>query len=443
MRQSLRHPARLVPLAFLAAVAVGAVLLALPISRTGDDSAPVLTAVFTAVSGVCVTGLTVVDTSSYWSGFGEVVLLILMQVGGFGIMTLASLMSLLVAGRLRLRDRLAAQAETRSIGLGDVRSVVTRVAVVMIVAEGVVAIVLSLRFHFGYSYAVGKSVWYGIFHSVASFNSAGFALYPDSLERFASDPVITTPIVVAAIIGGIGFPVVVELVRRTFHPAKWTLHTKITLLGTAVLLMVGFLTYLIVEWNNAKTMGGMGFGEKLHAAFFSGAMPRSNGFNILPIEDLRPETWAITDVLMFIGGGSAGTAGGIKVTTFFVLAFVIWAEIRGEPDVSVFGRTLPAGTMRQALTVALLGVAVVAFGTIALLGDSNVSMDRIVFDAVSAFGTVGLSSGATAEFNPLGQTILAGLMLTGRVGTVSVATALALRTHQRRYRYPESRPIVG
>lgn len=444
MRQTLRHPARLVPLAFLAVSLLGAMLLALPIARQGDGEAPLLTALFTSVSAVCVTGLTVVDTASYWSGFGEAILLILMQVGGFGIMTLASLLGLLVAGKLRLTDRLATQAETKMMmGIGDIRRVVTRVAIVALVVETVVAIILGIRFRFEYDYSVPKAIWHGVFHAVAAFNSGGFALYPNSLEGFVTDPLVTSPIMIATIIGGIGFPVVVELVRRTFKPREWTLHTKITMLGTAILLTVGFVTYLAIEWGNDKTLGPLDLGHKISAAFFSSAMARSTGFNTIPIGDLRPETWAVTDVLMFIGGGSAGTAGGIKVATFFLLAFVIWAEVRGEPDVSAFGRSIPTGTQRQALTVALLGVAGVACGTIALLMASDIELDRLVFDVASAFGTVGLSTGATNELGGPGQFILIVLMFTGRVGTVAVATALALRTRPRRFQYPQERPIVG
>lgn len=431
------------PLAFLSAIAVGTALLLLPISRNGDDSAPFVEAIFTATSGVCVTGLTVVDVSTYWSGFGQLVLICLVQIGGFGIMTLASLLSLAVAGRLGLRERLAAQVETKGVDLGNIRNVVLRVAVVVVIVESVAAVVLSLRFYLGYGYEFGTAVWHGIFHAVSAFNSAGFALHTDSLETFIHDPVVTVPVAVAALIGGIGFPVIVELVRRTFRPSKWTLHTKITLMGSAVLLAVGFATYLVVEWDNAHTLGPMTLLERVHAASFSAVMPRSAGYNILPIPDLKPETWAITDVLMFIGGGSAGTAGGIKVSTFFVLAFVIWAELRGEPDVSMFGRTIPAAAQRSALTVALLGVGCVAVGTIALMAVSNLPFDVLLFDATSAFGTVGLSSGATGALNDSGHLILVALMFTGRVGTVTLGAALALRARHRRFRFPDSRPIIG
>lgn len=443
MRPILRHPARLVPLAFLAAIVAGTLLLSLPLARAGPDAAPPLTALFTAVSAVCVTGLVTVDTGAYWSGFGEAVIAALIQVGGFGIMTMATLLGLLIAGRLRLSERLIAQTETKSLGLGEVKAVVIRVGVISLAVEAVVALVLAARYRWSYDYGLGEAVWHGVFHSIAAFNNAGFGLEADSLEGFVGDPVIMLPIASAVIIGGIGFPVLTELLRRARRPASWSTHTKLTVGGTGVLLVAGFVAYLVGEWNNAKTLGPLSFGDKILAAFFSGVQPRTAGFNSLPVGDLNPETWIITDVLMFIGGGSAGTAGGIKVTTFLLLAFVIWAEIRGEPDVSVFGRTIAPSTQRQALTVALLGVGAVAGGTLAILFFDGHPLDRVLFEAVSAFATVGLSTGITAELSAPSQLVIIFLMYIGRVGTIAVAAALALRLRRRRYRYPEERPIVG
>ncbi|MGH8876076.1 MAG: TrkH family potassium uptake protein [Stackebrandtia sp.] len=430
-------------MAFLLAITVGTILLVLPVSREGSDAAPVLTALFTAVSATCVTGLVTVDTESYWSGFGEVVITVLIQVGGFGIMTMASLLGLLVVGRMRLRGRLVAQAETKTLGLGGVRQIVVRIAIITIVVELVMAVILTGRFWLHYDYAFSDAVWHGIFHSVSAFNNAGFALYPDSLESFATDPLVTMPISVAVIIGGLGFPVVVELARKVARPSKWSVHTKITLLGTAILLVIGFVSFLALEWDNAKTLGPMAVIDKVQSAWFSGVMPRTAGFNSLPVADMNTETWAITDALMFIGGGSAGTAGGIKVATFFLLAFVIWAEIRGETQVPFFGRSLSSGVQRQAITVALLGVGIVASATVALLVLTDFPSDQVVFEVISAFATVGLSTGITADLPESAELVIIVLMYTGRVGTITVAAALALRTRHRRYRLPEERPIVG
>ncbi|CAM3383331.1 TrkH family potassium uptake protein [Stackebrandtia soli] len=443
MRHSITHPVRLVPLAFLIAALIGTGLLMLPISRAGDGAAPPLVALFTAVSAVCVTGLVIVDTVSYWSTFGEVVLVVLIQIGGFGIMTLASMLGLLAMGKLGLRHRLTAQLETKTLGLGDVGAVLKRVAILTFVVEATVGSIMTLRFLLYYGYDFGDALWHGLFHAVSAFNNAGFALYSDSVEGFVTDPLIMLPLAFAVIIGGIGFPVLLEVGRRMWRPVGWSVHTKLTLAGTAILLVLGFIAYLWLEWSNAGTIGNLSTGEKILASFFNAVMPRTAGFNAVPVGELNTQTLAVTDILMFIGGGSAGTAGGIKVTTFFLLAFVIWAEVRGEEDVTVGGRRIDTSVQRQALSVALLGVAAVAVGTLILLINTEIPLDDLVFEAISAFATVGLSTGITPELPLIGHLTLIVLMFAGRVGTFTVAAALAMRSRRRYYRYPTERPIVG
>lgn len=431
------------PLGFLAAIAVGTGLLMLPVARAGDGAAPPLTALFTSTSAVSVTGLVTVDTGTYWTPFGQVVILVLMQVGGFGIMTGASLLGLLVARKLRLRDKMAAQTESKQLALGDIRRVVVRIAIFTFSVEAVIALMLFLRFKTGYAQGWGESAWNAVYHSISAFTNGGFSPHADSLARYVTDPLVCVPIILGVVIGGIGFPVLADLARRHGSPSKWTVHTKLTVLATAVLLIAGFAGYLAFEWNNPNTLGGYGVGDKFLPAFFSGAMPRTGGFSSLDTGALRPETLALTDGLMFIGGGSGGTAGGVKVTTFFLLAFVIWAEVRGEPDVSVFKRRITHTVQRQALAVALLGVACAAAGTLLLLMLTDFDLDQVMFEALSAFGTVGLSTGITGDLNGAAQGVLVVLMYVGRVGTIVVATAMALRVRHRLYRYPEERPIVG
>lgn len=437
------NPARLVPVAFLAAIAVGSVLLMLPVSRT-DHSAPfVMPSVFTSVSAVCVTGLTPVDPSTYWTQFGQVVILGLIQIGGFGIMTLATLLSLLVAHRLGLHRMLVTQTETHALNLGDVRAVLRRVAIVTLVVEVVIAVVLTGRFMVGYGYGFGEAVWQGVFHSVSAFNNAGFALYGDSLVGFVGDGWICLPLCIAVVLGGIGFPVVAEMLHRYRHPSRWSVHARLTVYGTAVLLVVGIGAVLLFEWTNPQTLGPLTAPHKLIAAVTGGVMPRTAGFASIDYAQVSTETRLVTDVLMFIGGGSAGTAGGIKVGTFFLLAFVILAEVRGHRAVKVGRRAIPAATQRTALTVALLGVATVGIGTLAILGMSGRPLDEVLFESVSAFATVGLSTGITGALPADAQIVLMILMFLGRVGTVTVATALALNTSPRLYDVPEQRPIVG
>lgn len=437
------HPARLVVVGFALTVVVGSALLALPIATESGRGAPVVTAVFTATSAVCVTGLVIEDTGGHWSTFGEVVILGLIQVGGFGIMTLASLLGLLVARRLRMRLQLGTQAETKAAGLGGLRQVVFGVVRVSLLVELVVAVALTWRFADGYGQSWGRAAYLGVFHAVSAFNNAGFGLYPNSLMDFVADPWICLPITGAVILGGIGFPVLFELRRQWRRPRRWSVHTKITLGMSIMLLLAGWVTLSAAEWSNPGTLGPLSFAGKLLAGFVTAVMPRTAGFNSLDVSQMGEVSLLVHDVLMFIGGGSAGTAGGIKVTTFAVLGFVILAEVRGEPSVHALGRRLPAGVHRQALTIALLSVAIVGAATGLLLALTPFRLDQVLFEAISAFATVGLSTGITAQIGSSGHVILILLMFIGRLGPITAATALALRERTRRYELPEERPIVG
>lgn len=441
MRHGIQHPARLVPLAFLAAIALGTGLLMLPASWAADGSAPWLTALFTATSAVCVTGLALVDTGTAWSPFGQGVILLLFQVGGFGIMTGATLLGLLVSQRLRLATRLVAQAETRSLGLGDVMGVLKLILAVTLAVEAAVAAVITLQLHVGYGEPLGPAVWHGIFHAVSAFNNAGFSTYADGLVGFATDPVVLIPVMLAIMIGGIGFPVLYEMHRQRGGWSRWSVHTRLTLAGSAFLLVAGLLAILALEWH--RTLADAGVGGKLLGAAFQSVSARTAGFNVVDVGAMASETWAVHYVLMFIGGGSAGTAGGIKVTTFVLLGLVVWAEVRGQRDVTAFNRRIAVDAQRQALTVVLLGVAVLAFATLALMALTALPLEVLMFEAISAFATVGLSTGITAQLPPAAQLVLVALMFVGRVGTITVATALALRSRPSAYRYPEEHPIVG
>ncbi|MFF8601106.1 TrkH family potassium uptake protein [Streptomyces sp. NPDC015232] len=442
------HPARTVVLSFASVVVIGAALLMLPAASEEGHATHVLTALFTSTSAVCVTGLAVVDTGGYWSGFGEGVILALIQVGGFGIMTMASLLALLVSGRLRLRMQLTAQAETKSLGIGDVRKVLLGVAGTTLMIELAVGALLALRFRFGYGSGFGEAAYLGFFHAVSAFNNAGFGLHADSLTRYAQDPWVTLPIAAAVILGGIGFPVLLEMLRhrnrvRATGRKNWTLHTRLTVITTVALLGVGTVLTALLEWTNPATLGSHDVWGKLLNSFFHSAMSRTAGFNSLDIGAMHASTLLMTCMLMFIGGGSAGTAGGIKVTTFAVLAAAILAEVRGEPNSVVLGRRLAPHVLRQALTVALLGVGLVMSATLALLSVSEASLEAVLFEVVSAFATVGLSTGITADLPAVGQLILVVLMFIGRIGPITLVSALALRERTRRYELPEERPVIG
>lgn len=437
------HPARAVTLAFLGTSLAGALLLMLPIARAAGTSAPPLTAFFTAVSAVCVTGLVTVDTGTYWSTFGQAVIMVLFQLGGFGMMTAATLLGLMVNRSPRLRARLMTQTETRSLGLGDVSSVARIVLVATLALEALIAAVLVLRLHFGYGLDWLEAGWSGLFHAVSSFNNAGFSIHADSLVRYAGDGLILLPILLGFMVGGIGFPVLHDLRLRWRDPRHWSLHTKLTLAGSSVLLLGGFLAVLLFEWDNARTLGPFGVADKLLNSLFISAAARTSGFNTVDIAALTQETWALHYFLMFIGGGSASTAGGVKVTTVAVLFLLVLAEAKGHTDTEAFGRRVGAPAQRQAITVLVLGSVLVVVGTLLLLRLSDFPLDRVVFEVIAAFSTAGLSTGITAELPPAGQMVLLMLMFFGRVGTITLATSLVLGERRMPYRYPEEHPIVG
>ena len=439
----LRHPAQIVVAGFAAAITVGALLLLLPVARAGEGGASLLEALFTATSAVCVTGLVVVDTPTYWSGFGEAVILALIQIGGLGIMTLASLLGLLVSRRMGLRSRLTAAAETKSIGIGDVRTVLLGVARVSLFFETATAIALTTRFALGYDEPLNRAVYLGVFHAISAFNNAGFALFSDSLIGFVGDPWTCLPIAIAVIAGGLGFPVIIELRRQLRRPRRWSLHTKITVAMTAILLTAGSVLVIASEWSNPATLGNLDTGGRLLGGLFQGVMPRTAGFNSVDVAQMDEGTWLGLDALMFIGGGSASTAGGIKVTTFALLFLVIYAEVRGDPSVHVFDRRVDPRTQRQAITVAVLAVAAVVGSTLFLVHLTALPTEQVLFEVVSAFATVGLSTGITAELPALGQLTIIGLMFLGRLGPITLVSALALRERRRHYQLPEGRPIIG
>ena len=438
-----RHPAQYLVGAFAIGIVVGAGLLLLPFATESGERAPFLTAIFTSTSSICVTGLVVVDTPTYWSTFGEVVIMLLVQVGGLGIMTLASLLVFLLAGRLGLRGRLLAQAEVAAPLLADVRRLVFAVIKLSLAFEAVGAAVLALRFWTGYEYSLGRSVYLGIFHAITAFNNAGFALWSDNLTPFVTDGWICVTVALLIIAGGLGFPVWLELSRLYRRPHSWTLHTKLTLLVTALLLVGGTAAVLAFEWGNTATLGPLGPGGKLLAGFFQAVSPRTAGFNTVDYGEMELETLFVTDFLMFVGTGSASTGGGIKVTTLALLALMVWAEVRGDPHVNAFSRRLPAHTQRQAFTVATIALSAVVVSTLALMAESKFTLSQALFEALSAFGTVGLSTGITADVAAVGQWILIALMYLGRVGPHTLGVALALRERQRLYRVPEERPIIG
>ena len=438
-----RRPGLLMAASFASVIGVGTLLLSGNAATAGPERASFAEALFTATSAVCVTGLIVVDTPTYWSTFGQVVILVLIQVGGLGILLTASLLGLLISRQMGLQTRLMAAAETRTVQLGDVRDVLVRVIALSVIVEAMTAVVLGARFHLGYGYSLGESTWLGVFHAISAFNNAGFALWSDNLMGFVADPWICLPVSVAVIVGGIGFPVLLELRRRFRTPKRWSLHTKLTLSLTGILLVSAWIFFTVAEWGNPATLGPLDVGGKLLAGWFQGVMPRTAGFNSVDVASMNTGTLFGTDILMLIGGGAAGTAGGLKVTTVAVLVLVTLSEVRGDPDVSVFDRRIMPFGQRQALSVAMLAISAVAAVTLVFAMTSPFTLDEVLYEVISAFSLVGLSTGITAALAPWQQLVLVGLMFVGRLGPVAFASALAMRERNRVIRFPASLPIIG
>lgn len=440
---ALRDPIRLIPLLFLGLILTGTVVLSLPIATADGSRAPLLSAFFTATSAVAVTGLIVVDTPTFWSPFGQATIMILFQIGGFGIMSAATLFGLMAGRGFGLRDRMATQVERSRLDTGDARSVLKLVFAITVAVEALVALILAIRFSAAYNMNVGEAVWHGVFHSISAFNNAGFSSFSDSVMGFQSDAAILVPIMLAVILTALGFPVMQDVSRHRFRWSKWSLHTKITVAGTIGLLIFGFATTLAMEWNNPDTLGSFGAGAKILNAAFHSVMPRTAGFNSLDVGSFRDETIMTNYFLMFVGGGSAGTAGGIKITTFLVLFAIILSEVLGRRDAGLFQRRFGRAIERQALSVTVLAATLIFAATTYIASISDLPLDDILFECISAFSTVGLSTGITADLPPSALAVLCVLMFVGRVGTITVATALALGGRERPYRYPEEDPIVG
>ncbi len=485
MLRIIGNPARLVLAAFVVLIGVGTGLLLLPIATDGPNGVGLEDALFISTSASTVTGLTSIDIASF-SLFGELVVLALIQVGGFGVMTIGSVMALVVLRRVGLRQRMLAQAEIGAVDIGELSRLLFAIARITLVVESTLALVLFVRFwQRGYEDGPGEAAYSAVFHSIAAFNNAGISLYSDNLARFVGDPFVTLPVTASFVIGGLGFPLLVEILRRrpgltldrredtpdmstdssdwSIGPRRgramnsrprftkvtsdrrqpWSLHARITVGMTVLLLVVGPAIVWAFEWTNPDTLGALDLGDKLLAGWFQGVSPRTAGFNTIDIGSMNDVTLFGITVLMFIGAGPASTSGGIKVTTAAVLTAVIWAEVRGEPDVNVFRRRIPTSMVRAALTIVLLSVGLVVGTSLVLMANDGLELTSALFESASAFGTVGLSTGVTGSISAFGHMVLVVVMFAGRVGPVTFATAIALRSNSRLYRHPEERPIIG
>jgi trk system potassium uptake protein TrkH len=428
-------------------IALGTLLLAAPLSSASGDSVGVQAALFTATSAVCVTGLIVLDTPSAFSGFGQAVVLALIQIGGLGYMTLSTLVVIALGRRVSMHGQRSLQ---ESLSLGSPRDVMAFAATVVkltLVIELVGAAVLTLRWWGQFDLA--SAAWLGVFHAVSAFNNAGFSLFRDSLMQYRTDWVVNLTVAALIVAGGIGYLVLTEVIRYR-RTRTLSMHARFVLVLSAVLVGVGTVFFFLVERSNPATLGSIPVADAWLAAFFQAVTARTAGFNSIDIGAMRTASLFLMLVFMFIGAGPGGTGGGVKVSTFGVTVIALWATVRGLREPVLFWRRLPADLVARAFFICL--IAFLALNLVAglLLLTEDRDLLRTLFEATSAFATVGLSMGFSgsplslaADFTDAGQVLLCGLMFMGRLGPLTLAVALAGRHHMPRVRYPEGRVLIG
>ena len=451
------NPAQIFAVSFLVVILSGALLLMLPRATTDLKGSSIVDAVFTSTSAVCVTGLTVLNTGPGYgmdphvqtlTTFGQIIVLILIQIGGLGIMTLSTAAVLLTGGKLSLKDKKLMADIMDEDATYSMLSLIKRIIVMTVTFEGIGALLLFLRFYH-YTEDLSKAIYLGIFHSISAFNNAGFSTYPTSLMSFAMDPIIPWTVALLIVFGGLGFSVIHNLFSRELWKngfrvgiRKMPVHSKLVIVSTLFLIFGGMFLILIFDYNGA--LANMSFGEKLAGALFQSITTRTAGFNTIDISALTRSAALIYVVLMFIGASPGGTGGGIKTTTVGVFIASLISMIRGREDFEIFERQVPKKTVQKAVAIIVLSFTLV-FTSIILLFVTQKHIDTIplIFEAFSAFGTVGLSMGATHALNPVGKWIIILLMYVGRIGPVTLALAVASRRSRARIKYPEGKIAVG
>lgn len=450
------HPTRVIAGAFTGIILLGTALLMLPGTTTTGKATPFLDALFTATSATTVTGLSTLNVETHWNLFGHVIIGSLIQLGGFGIVGFATLVAILLEGKVSLKNRLLTSSEAGSAA-SNIRGLLLSVVKIMLSFQAVLFIFLFIRFITEYKYEWNKALGHSLFHAISAFNNAGFSLYADSMMRFARDGWILVPIFMTVIIASIGFPTIIEIRDRAkmkiakirgrsssiVLPKQWSLNSRITLWASFVLVVGGTLVIGFLEWNNPGTLGPLSSVNKLLDSIFAATMPRTAGFNSIDVLQMQPSTWLVTNFLMFIGGASVSTAGGIKIGTAVVLFYIVYTEIRGETAVNIGNRRLPRSMQRQALTILTVTSSVIVGATVLLRLTTEYSLDQILFLVFSAVGTVGLDSGMSATMNDGAKFLVSLLMLFGRLGPIVVATSIALRRTRRHFEYPKERPLIG
>ena len=446
-KASFQHAESILTLGFLALILLGTVLLALPIAAKSGQSIGLFDSLFTSTSAVCVTGLVVVDTGTTFSLFGQIVLIVLIQVGGLGFMVFATMLMVMLGRRISIRGRMLIRESMNASSLSDLGSLTMLYLLLSLTIELVGAVTLCFRFVPLYGWKHGT--WMALFHSVSAFCNAGFDLFGNyaSLTAFSGDPLVLLTVASLIILGGLGFSVILETARNRQGFRNLSLHTRIVLMTTLVLLLAGTVFYWIVERTNAETLAGCSEGEKILNAFFQSVTMRTAGFNSFDLSGFRDGSKLFSSLLMIIGASPASTGGGIKTTTIATLTLLMLSVVRGESEVNVARRRLSDDISRRALTVSVLFLTTLLTGTliISLIENGRFPLEDILFEASSAMGTVGVSAIGTPNLSPASKAILLSMMFLGRIGPLTLAVAVAKRQGGIRTvsKYPEERIMIG
>ncbi|OMG48847.1 Trk family potassium uptake protein [Paenibacillus macerans] len=435
-------PPQILVLGFALIILLGSLLLMLPISSAAGEMLPFVDALFTATSATCVTGLVVVDTGTYFSTFGQIVIMLLIQVGGLGFMTMATLFSLVLKRKISLKDRLILQEAMNQNTMEGIVRLIRKVLLYSLVIESCAALLFAIRWAF--DMPLGRALYFGVFHAVSMFNNAGFDLFGEyrSLTLYVADPLVNFVAMFLIVSGGIGFIVLSDIIdfRRR---RKLSLHSKVVLSMTSALIVVGALVIFIFEFTNPRTLAPLGWGGKFWAALFQSVTPRTAGANTVDIGALRQASQFFMIILMFIGASPSSTGGGIKTTTFTILVGAVISMIRGQSDLVLFRYRMAQERIFKAVTITMLALFLVVAVAMVLSTTEDASFLSILFETTSAFGTVGLSMGLTGKLTVIGKILISFTMFAGRLGLLTLAYALGPKKGKELYRHPEGKMIIG
>jgi len=426
---------------FAIAIIIGAILLSLP-PMTVSGKISVIDALFTSTSAICVTGLIVQDTPTYFTDLGKALLLVLIQIGGLGIITVGSIFGLMLGRKIHIRDKFfldSSFGRKHPFSAGRFFAVIVAITFTI---EFIGFIALTLIYYLKYSYPIKASMTFGLFHSVSAFNNAGFSLYSNSLESFSSDISLNLVMMVLIVIGGLGFPVISELIAFK-RRKKLSLHSKLVLSITGGLILLGTLVFFLLEFRNPNSIGGVSNGEKVLVSFFQSVTPRTAGFNTIGMNKLNLSTVFLLSLFMFIGASPGGTGGGIKTTTFAAVTAGALTSLRGRNQLVMFKRAVPRTLISRALTITLTAIVIVISTTIAVLILEKCTLTQALFESVSAFGTVGLTTGITMGLKTATKAVLVVSMFLGRIGLSTLSLAIAMRSTEDRVKHPEESITIG